>query len=89
MKKQYYYIAGGLLLVYWFLKNQKAKQPVEKLATDTQGGRSIEEVQTVESEPLLISPSLQQEINQYTPGTATNGQNITVRYIAGTKKHYI
>lgn len=89
MKKNYYIVGAGLLLLYLFLKNKKAKQPIEQLATD-QNTQAAQDVATVESfEPLLVSPSQQQQINQYTPGMNDRGQNITVRYVAGMKKHYI
>lgn len=88
MKKNYFYIAAGLVLVYWYMKNQKAKQPVEKLAVDSGGSQSAVTVEP-ESFPLLISPSEQQQINEFTPETVSrgNGKNVSVRYIAGT--HYI
>jgi hypothetical protein len=88
MKKNYFYIAAGLVLVYWYMKNQKAKQPINKLAVDQQGSQAAANVEA-ENFPLLISPSVQQDINQYTPETISrgNGTNVSVRYIAGT--HYI
>ena len=88
MKKNYFYIAAGLVLVYWYMKNQKAKQPIDKLAVDQQGSQAAANVEA-ENFPLLVSPSVQQDINQYTPETISrgNGRNVSVRYIAGT--HYI
>lgn len=88
MKKNYFYIAAGLVLVYWYMKNQKAKQPIDKLAVDQQGSQAAANVEA-ENFPLLISPSEQQQINEFTPETISRGDNkgVSVRYIAGT--HYI
>lgn len=99
MKKNYYIVGAGLLLLYLFLKSKKGKQPAEKVATDATSG-AAQNIATFESsEPLLISPSIQQDINEgtidnnrfnrFNQGINDNGQNITVRYIAGNKKHYI
>lgn len=111
MKKNYYIVGAGLLLLYLFLKNKKGKQPELKTASDgsssvlTNGGKEIvTAAAVVETEsPLLISPSIQQDINQgiyegvfeggqyeqFVPGMKEKNQGITVRYVAGMKKHYI
>jgi hypothetical protein len=70
-------------LVY---EKPKAKQPVEKLAVDQSGQAATAEPEKFN---LLISPSEQQQINEFTPETISRGdnKNISVRYIAGT--HYI
>jgi small neutral amino acid transporter SnatA (MarC family) len=88
MKKNYFYIAAGLVLVYWYMKEQKAKQPVEKLAVNSEGSQSAVTVEP-ENFPLLISPSEQQQINEFSKETISRGdnKNVSVRYIAGT--HYI
>lgn len=110
MKKNYYIVGAGLLLLYLFLKNKKGKQPELKTASDgsnnvlTNGGKETVTAAVVETEsPLLISPSIQQDINQgiyegvfeggqyeqFVPGMKEKTQGITVRYVAGMKKHYI
>lgn len=110
MKKNYYIVGAGLLLLYLFLKNKKGKQPELKTASDgsssvlTNGGIETVRSAVVETEtPLLISPSIQQDINQgiyegvfegeqyerFVPGMKERNQGITVRYVAGMKKHYI
>lgn len=86
MKKNYLIIGAGLLLVYWYLKNQKAKQPENVQATDGVDSITSMAVQNEEI-PLLVSPSQQQTINEFKPGKNDNGKGITVRYVAGT--HYI
>ena len=83
MKKNYVIIGAGLLLLYWYLKNQKAKKPTEQLTTD----KSLAANVTAQTENLLISPSLQQDINEYTPEMKTKGSVISVKYVAGV--HYI
>lgn len=77
-------ITGGLLLLYWLIKSAKQKQSVtpEKTANFKENNGLMVSA----SAPLLVSPSEQQTINEFTPDKNFNDR-ITVRYIAGS--HYI